>query len=712
MLQRARKLRTVSLASALVALVMISYGVITSALNTHKNLANFKKVTHTRDVLTALQKSLSAMQDLELGQRGYVIVGRDEYLQPYHSAQKVLDGYLGQLVELTEEHPLQRRRVGQLIDAANLKREYLARTIEVRRTIGEDEVEKMTRTGEGKALMDRFRAEITQLETEELKILENRKIQLNESLRQTNLIVAMTGGIAILSGAIGVAMLVLFFRNQQRLEKARTEKDKAVQSDQAKSEFLAMMSHEIRTPMNAILGFGELLEDSVETSRQKHYAKAILSSGNSLLLLINDILDLSKIEASKLDLRPELVDLRTFCSNLETLFEFRATEKGLKYSVEIDPDVPAVLTFDALRMRQIMVNLIGNALKFTNEGEVRVVVRVENREGDDRVWLSFDVKDTGIGIASDQLEQIFRPFYQVDSRSSRDFQGTGLGLNISDRLAKAMEGELSVVSELGKGSSFHIIIPTIRSSHLIQPDVESKSTADFNRLAPARILVADDVPLNRELIRSYLEGSHHEIYEAENGEQAVALCKKYQPDIALLDIRMPVMDGREARLHLKNWPETKHIPLIAISASSLLNSQAELKSLFDGFADKPLNRNRLFIELARFLPAAEIKDHPPTMEREIVPSVRDTVTDPLGLADALTALEDSPWQELVKVVPAQRTIVFSDQISALASKHGSVSLANYADQLRKAAETLDLETAGRLLNLYPQLVKTFSANDD
>ncbi|HVJ46775.1 MAG TPA: CHASE3 domain-containing protein, partial [Luteolibacter sp.] len=259
MLQRARKFRTRSITLALVALVMVCYGVITSALNTRENLEDSKKVAHTRDVLTALQKSLSSMQDLELGQRGYVLVGRDEYLEPYNQARKVLDGYLQELSDLTEDNPPQQRRVGQLLEAAKLKRAYLAKTIEIRKTQGEDEVRVMTNSGEGKALMDRYRTLIAEMEGEEMRLLKDRQDKLTESFKQTNLVVAMTGSIAIISGAIGVGILILFLKNQERLEKVRSDKDKAIQSDQAKSEFLAMMSHEIRTPMNAILGFGELL---------------------------------------------------------------------------------------------------------------------------------------------------------------------------------------------------------------------------------------------------------------------------------------------------------------------------------------------------------------------------------------------------------------------------------------------------------------------
>jgi len=712
MLKKARNLRTRYIASAVVALVMISYGVITSTLNTRKNLADFDQVAHSRNVIDALGSSLSAMQDLELGQRGYLLVGEESYLDPYHNSLAKVDEYINQVVFLTTDNPSQQKLAKQLQDAASRKKAYLAETISIRRGAGAEAAQRVTATGRGKEIMDGFRALIAEMEQAENKLLIERGDTLMASLTRTNLVVALTGGIAVLSGAIGVLLLMLFVRGQERMERLRSDKDKAIQSDQAKSDFLAMMSHEIRTPMNAILGFGELLDESLETSQQKHYAKAILSSGNSLLLLINDILDLSKIEASKLELHPDVVDMGNFNESLETLFTLRANEKGLEYGVQMDSSVPNMLTFDALRVRQIMVNLIGNALKFTHQGHVKVLVSVAERPDDERLSLDFEVRDTGIGISQDQLVQIFRPFYQVDSRNSRQFQGTGLGLNISERLAAVMEGTVTVESELGRGSTFRLSVPVARSSRRIAHEPEIKDSVDFNELAPAKILVADDVPLNRELIRSYFHGSHHQLYEAENGEQAIVLCKKYLPDMVLIDIRMPVMDGRETRLRLKNMEETKHIPLIALSASSLLNSQAELKSLFDGFADKPLNRTRLFTELSRFLPKAETTTPAKPAPEVFKPEAgSDRTRDPEILFAALIELEKSQWPDLVKVVPAQATIAFSQRLSSLAILHESSILAEYATSLRKSAETLDLETAGKLLKVFPETIRYFSHGD-
>ena len=714
MSKKARNLRTRYIASAVVALVMISYGVITSALNTRQNLADVDKVAHSRNVIDALGKSLSAMQDLELGQRGYLLVGEESYLDPYRNSLAKVDEYLDQVVFLTTDNPPQQKLAKELQAAGERKKAYLEETISIRRGSGAEAAQRVTATGRGKEIMDGFRAIVAEMEREENKLLIERNDTLLASLSRTNLVVALTGGIAILSGAIGVLLLLLFVRSQENMDRLLSEKDKAIQSDQAKSDFLAMMSHEIRTPMNAILGFGELLDESLETSQQKHYAKAILSSGNSLLLLINDILDLSKIEASKLELHPDVVEMSGFSESIETLFSLRATEKGLAYSVELDASVPPLLTFDALRVRQILVNLIGNALKFTQQGYVRVRVSVSERPNDSRVSLNFEVTDTGIGISQDQLRQIFRPFYQVDSRNSRQFQGTGLGLNISERLASLMEGKVTVGSELGKGSTFCLSIPVARSSRMVPHEAEIKDAVDFDLLAPAKILIADDVPLNRELILGYFHGSHHELYEAESGEQAIVLCRKYLPDIVLLDIRMPVMDGREIRLRLKSMEETKHIPLIALSASSLLDRQIELKALFDGFADKPLNRVRLFTELSRFLPKAEkpkrrVEASPPEEFRPAAGS--DRTQDPDLLFAALIELEESQWPDLVKLVPAQATIAFAQRLSSLAIRHESAILAEYATGLRKAAETLDLESAGKLLKVFPETIRYFSHSD-
>jgi len=700
---------------ALIALAMVVYGVLVSSLNTRDNVRDASRVAHTRDVLLALQDTLRYMLDLETGQRGFVIVGDESYLAPYNAALKKVDAQVAALSELTMDNAPQQLRIGMIKEVISQKKKTISLAIEARRSAGLDAAANQVEKGGGKEQMDRLRQLINEMKQEELLLLDKRQVKLTESLTQTNRTVVISGSVAIVAGLIGGVLLLLFLSARDREEHQRMQREKAESADRAKSDFLAMMSHEIRTPMNAILGFGELLHDSVETPRQKHFAAAIVSSGNALLSLINDILDLSKIEAGKLSLHSEVVVISKFAENLQTLFSFRAMEKDIRYTIEVASDVPALLSFDSMRLRQVLVNLIGNAIKFTNHGSVTVFIRAETVTTDNNVTLNIEVADTGIGIPEEFLSEIFRPFYQVDSRQARQFQGTGLGLSISHRLVEAMSGTLTAESELGKGSVFRVSLPThfsrLSQENLISEQESSQAPVDFNQLQPSKILVVDDEPLNRELIRNYFADTQHEIIEAENGEQAVSKCMKHRPDIVLMDIRMPGMDGREALAKLRENEETRHIPLIAVTASSLLNSQLELKSIFDGFTDKPISRANLFLELFKFIPAAK----PAAIASEETPlpaNLPTTTSDVAILRGALETLHQTEWPNLVKLVPAQGTMKFAATLAGLAEQHSCSLLADHAAQLMNSAQTMDLNESGRLLRSFPQVIAELRQSDD
>jgi signal transduction histidine kinase/CheY-like chemotaxis protein len=704
-----RHLKARYIGPALIALVMIIYGAITSVRNTRANLTDFAAVDHTRIVMSQLQACLGALTEVETSHRGYLLTGKDSFLEPYHKAIGAVEGHINKLAELTRDDPTQQMRVEMIRETARQKEEELERGIQAMREEGPEAAAALAATERGTQLMNRFRELVAEMRRDEMALLEKRQRQMVQSFKDTNTVVVTTGVVAIAAGVVGTILLALFLMAKERQEYLQFEKEKAVQADKAKTDFLAMMSHEIRTPMNAILGFGELLHDAVEKPQEKHFAKAIVTSGNSLLSLINDILDLSKIEASKMELHPETVEMKRFAENLETLFSFRAHEKGLEFSMRLDPGVPAYLSFDALRLRQVLVNLIGNAVKFTRKGSIQVKVTADTNDTSDDVLLHFEVADTGIGIAGDNVTEIFRPFYQVEAEHGRNAQGTGLGLSICERLVDLMGGKINVSSELHKGSVFHVAVPAQRKIERVSEyqGANAGKTVDFDRLAPSKILIVDDVALNRELIRGYLHGSHHQVLEAENGEQAVMMCRRHKPDMVLMDLRMPVADGRSAHAMLKAQKDTRKIPLVAVIASSLLNSQEELKQVFDGIASKPLSRERLYLELSKFLP---VHSAAATGRPQPEKSVEDVY---LGrewpeLQAELAGMRDRILPELMELAPAQATLRFAVNLSQLADKHHCPPLASYAAELHAAAESMDFAEAGGILARFPGLIDSLS----
>ncbi len=320
--------------------------------------------------------------------------------------------------------------------------------------------------------------------------------------------------------------------------------DKSEIANRTKSEFIANMSHEIRTPMNAILGFAEILKQKLEKNVElSSYTSGILKGGNTLLVLINDILDLSKIEAGKIDIHCESVDLRMLIDEIKQIFNLKTTQKHLEFTIEIDSTIPRHLLLDQQRLRQVLLNLVGNALKFTDHGFIRIKVHafsiIQNC-----LDLKIEIEDSGIGIRESQIDAIFEPFRQQENQSIKKYGGTGLGLSICKRLVELMNGKIVVKSEVGKGSSFII--------HLQQVEIIKSSTTEVEKeveifeFLPTTVLVADDMEVDVNLIKNYFEMSQISVVTAENGREALYKLKDIHPDLILMDINMPVMDGIEA----------------------------------------------------------------------------------------------------------------------------------------------------------------------
>ena len=410
------------------------------------------------------------------------------------------------------------------------------------------------------------------------------------------------------------------FLKQNEIELQRA-KSLAESANRAKSEFLANMSHEIRTPMNAVLGFTELLKNNVVEPKNKSYLSSIDSAGKSLLRLINDILDLSKVEAGKFELEYKAVSPRELFSEMRSIFKQKISSKGLEFLFEIDDKVPKALILDETRIRQILFNLIGNAIKFTHQGYIKLTVLCEINPNDPEYYsLCFSVEDSGIGISSENKDSIFDAFEQQKGQSHIQYGGTGLGLAISKKLVALMKGDMQLNESPSGGCIFTVTIDEVLGA-VLDASTNSKLLCNVQSFHEAKALIVDDISLNRELLVDFLTPYHLLCETACNGQEALEKIANDKPDIILMDMKMPIMNGYEATHLLKSNESTQDIPIIAVTASSMVETEEEIRAICDSFLHKPVSQVQIINEISRFIewqPIPTLDDIVPETELEDV----------------------------------------------------------------------------------------------
>ena len=444
--------------------------------------------------------------------------------------------------------------------------------------------------------------------------------------------------------------------------KANDMAEKAETANKAKSVFLANMSHEIRTPLNAIIGFSQLMDrDPLSTEVQKEYIGSIINAGEHLLMLLNDILELSKVEAGRVSINPTNINLHTLLEDMQVIFKEQTQSKHLQFILDIAPDLPKFIIIDENKLRQIFINLISNAIKFTDEGGIALRARID-KINTAKSYLIVEVQDSGQGISEEELKSLFKHFVQTSTGINKG-SGTGLGLALSRELAILMGGNISVTSEVGKGSIFTFKVEIVESDSDKVKEPNPKQIISFEKGQKVyRVLVVDDKVENLKVVVKFLSMVGFETKEAVNGVDAIEKFEEWEPDLILMDMRMPVMDGYEATRLIKLTDKGKDTPIIAVTASSFEDEQKRIDLLnLQGHIRKPFRKNELYTCIGKVLGINYIYDEVTSSPKTNIPDADMISKGVINLPDKLllqmsNALAVADLDLLIKHIKSIETI--------------------------------------------------------
>ncbi len=533
-----------------------------------------------------------------------------------------------------------------------------------------------------------YQFEFKNLNWEEIEYFEARLVKLNEE------------EVLIIIRDVTVSK-----ENEKQLEIA---KNKAEEISKMKSEFLANVSHEIRTPLNAILGFSQWLHENTELHLHKEYLTSIINSGRNLLDVINNILDLSKLESGTMDIDLSPMNYLEIISDIKLGFQKDLEKKGLNFKITIEESVPDYIFMDELRFYQIIFNLVSNAIKFTNKGYIHVLAHATRTEVDDEVDLIISIEDTGIGIKDELQKKIFESFTQQYGESNRHYDGTGLGLAIVDGLLHKLNGSVQVKSVEGKGTTFILTFSDIK---IYKPDDKQvqrkKDTAGLKTISkPCTIMVVDDIRFNIEVLKALINSEYVKFIEADNGTMALTKLGIEKPDLIFMDIRMPGLDGYEVTRIIKSEESLKHIPVIAFSASTIKSRSDFIAHLFDDFLQKPIFKKEVMDMLIKYLPN-HFKQLPNEAEVPVINDELMSVECLQKLEVVIPELEgkySEIWEKLKGSLVIYEIEDFKNQLFEFATHNNCPLVLKYCSELGMGLQTFDIELIDAKVKEYPLVI--------
>ena len=582
----------------LFGIIIVLFLQVISGYNISRLIGGNKSLRNELQVQNNLRTVEVDLFLIESNVRGAVITGNENLLKQTRENNKKIELQLAQLIQNLQSK-IPDKELSRLKDLLQKKIDFNKEVINTFYQNGKTASENLISTNRGTVVRDSIIAVITQIETDRQTQLRN----IIDSIELTGKRARIWGFIITAMALVSLIIAFLFItnqgRSQQRMIKALNKSEKkSKELANMQEQFLANMSHEIRTPMNSILGFTNLLKRTELNPMQREYIQNIHSAGENLLTLVNDILDLSKIEAGMMHMEETRFSLRSMISSVGAMFIEKIREKDLKFNVHIDKDVPDILSGDAVKLTQVLVNLISNAVKFTGEGEIAVHVQLlSSSETGARILLC--IKDTGIGIAPEKQSSIFERFHQAEPETTRRFGGTGLGLSIVRQLIEMQGGSIRLQSEPGKGSEF-IVELNYKLPDLAQ--LYSEALADQEEQVPLqkiKVLIAEDNQMNQQLVKHLMKSWSIDHQIVGTGAEAVEVLKKNSYSIVLMDIQMPDMDGYTATTIIRN--ELKlDVPIIAMTAHAMVGEKERCLQLgMNDYVSKPIKETVLYNIIAR-----------------------------------------------------------------------------------------------------------------